>query len=84
MQKGEEARAQFWVLYHGPMLLVQTPETANAMNNIADCLRKHCNEVQLRNLAQPLVAACQKSIEEEWRVTLAPGKAEFFPDATNP
>jgi hypothetical protein len=44
-QKGYEARAQFWIQYHGPMLLVQKPEKAKAIDEIADCLRQHCNEI---------------------------------------
>lgn len=79
-QEGDKARAQFWVQYHGPMLLVQKPETATAMEEIAECLRQRCAETKLRSLLPDLVSAFQKSIREEWKVQLAPGNGKFLPD----
>jgi hypothetical protein len=76
-----QAEAKFWVLYLGPLAIVEDAgiekpigaKVSRAMRGVGDCLsaRPKCDQVELQRQALFLAYACQDSIKATWDVKFA-------------
>jgi hypothetical protein len=62
-EQRRKAEAKFWMLYWGPLVLVETPEVSGAMKKFGECLTGE-TKGDLRNLSLELASALQSSVTQ--------------------
>jgi len=62
-EERRKAEAKFWMLYWGPLVMVESPDVSGAMKNFGKCLRGE-GEGDLRDLSLKLASAFQASLTE--------------------
>ena len=76
MEKWEQARQRFWVLYWGPLSLVESPEVAAEMVKIGEILPKEAGSnpvlpmAQLRPLSYHLAKANRDLVLKSWHIQM--------------
>ena len=73
-QQLEEAKKKFWILYWGPLALVEDREVEASMVQFAETLAKYengtdCRE-ELKNRSLALAHTCRESIGKSWKMEL--------------
>jgi len=68
-QERERAKNKFWMLYEGPLIVVESPSVSGAMKAFGECLEQQSGD--LRDLSRQLSSAIQKSIEEGANIRLS-------------
>jgi len=68
----------FWLLYWGPMALVEDTKVAHAMVQFGDALKADATQAELAIYALELAHACRDSISASWKVTLLPFETARF------
>ena len=76
-EKIERATEEFWMLYFGPMALVEDSEVEKAMVEFGYALTAHVDELrrskdQISKSALSLAVACRDSVSESWKLDLTP------------
>ncbi len=66
----QDAENRFWILYYGPLALVEDKNVENAMVQVAKCLRNDCDKSELKGLSLRLARACRESISDSWSIEL--------------
>jgi hypothetical protein len=66
----KRAKANFWILYSGPLTLVEDKEVRKALVTFGECIKESakCDEQTLRERAETVAAFCRESIGEGWGV----------------
>lgn len=62
VKEREQATNKFWMLYEGPLIVVETPSVSGAMKAFGECLKQPCPN--LRDLSRKLSSAIQHGIQE--------------------
>lgn len=68
----------FWLLYWGPLALVEDSTVTRAMIQFGDALKTNVSQAELKIYALELAHACRDSIAESWKVTLSSVEASRF------
>ena len=66
----QDAENRFWVLYYGPLALVEDKDVESAMVRFSECLSNNCEKRELKGLSLRLARACRESISESWSIEL--------------
>jgi len=67
------AKEKFWILYWGPMLVLEDPKVHKSMNNYAVCMEDPSKcKVPLRELSRELALAASISVGNQWNLVPAP------------
>lgn len=66
----QDAENHFWVLYYGPLALVEDKDVESAMVRFAECLRNNCEKGELKGLSLRLARVCRESISKSWSIEL--------------
>jgi hypothetical protein len=69
-QRHEEEKT-FWMLYWGPLALIEDEEVARAMVKFGDRLDAHADSEELKELSLKLAKSCRQSIGSTWNFPLA-------------
>jgi hypothetical protein len=62
------ARDRFWVLFWGPMSVIEDPEVETAMVNFSEALKKHDRD-SLKASAYQLAHTCRDSLKRDWQIS---------------
>jgi hypothetical protein len=78
--KRKEATNEFWALYQGPMILVETQSVSGAMVQFGNCLDvpDRCGKNQMNSLSRALGTAMADSMGETARMTFAQFQSNQF------
>jgi hypothetical protein len=62
----DSAKVEFWKLYHGPLVILETKALSGAMVAFGNCLdgTESCPESEMRNRALAVSSAIQQAVEE--------------------
>jgi hypothetical protein len=62
----DSAKAEFWKLYHGPLVILETKALSGAMVAFGNCLdgTETCPELEVRSRALAVSSAIQQAVEE--------------------
>jgi len=67
------AREKFWILYWGPMLVLEDPKVHESMNHYAACMEDASKcKAPLRELSRQLALAASVSVGNQWNVVPRP------------
>jgi hypothetical protein len=63
-----QAEARFWVLYWGPLVMVETTEVSGAMKNFGKCLRgeEKCSAYELQSRSLSLASTLEAAMLKTW------------------
>jgi hypothetical protein len=65
----DSAKQRFWILYWGPLTLVEESEVKKMTQEFGNCIRDSaCAESVLKARAEDVAASCRKSIGEGWGI----------------
>jgi hypothetical protein len=66
----KKAKANFWILYSGPLTLFEDRDIRNAVQQFGVCLKESaaCDELTIRERAENIAAFCRQSVGEGWGV----------------
>ncbi len=69
-----QAKEKFWILYSGPLLVLEEPQLQTLVQAYADCLEdtSKCKGASLIQLSQNLAVFAGNSAGNQWRVPAAP------------
>ena len=70
----KKAKANFWILYSGPLTLVEDQDVWNAVKQFGDCVKESakCGETTVREREESIAASCRQSVGGGWGVRLHP------------
>ena len=74
----KHAKVEFWNLYHGKMILVETDEVKNKMINFGTCINNACNRAKLNELLHQLGTAMANSMAATAQMTYEEFSANQF------
>jgi len=69
-----QAKEKFWILYTGPLLVLEEPGLQTLVRAYADCLEdtSKCRGVSLTQLSQNLAIFAGNSVGNQWRTAATP------------
>ena len=73
-----QATTEFWNLYHGKMILVETQEVADGMVRFGSCINSGCNSAKLNEQLHQLATAMANSMAATAQMTYAEFSANQF------
>jgi hypothetical protein len=74
----KRAKTEFWNLYHGRMILVETQEVADGMIRFGNCINSGCNSSKLNEQLHQLATAMANSMAATAQMTYAEFSANQF------
>lgn len=71
--KRDAAEREFWELYEGPLIVVESHSLSGAMKAFGQCLNgsDQCDEAELRNRSRVIGSAVQEAIQESAELRLS-------------
>jgi len=72
------AKTEFWNLYHGKMILVETQEVADGMIRFGNCIKSGCNSTKLNEQLHQLATAMANSMAATAQMTYEEFSANQF------
>jgi hypothetical protein len=79
----ERAKTEFWNLYHGKMILVETQEVADGMIRFGNCIKSGCNSAKLNEQLHQLATAMANSMAATAQMTYEEFSANQFQYISN-
>ena len=73
-----QAKAEFWNLYHGKMILVETQTVAEGMVHFGNCINSGCNNAKLNEQLHQLATAMANSMAATAQMTYEEFSANQF------
>jgi hypothetical protein len=73
-----EARERFWILYEGPLCIIESQGVSGAMVALGKCLDENKCGDGMRALSKNLATAVQDALVESWKLGLADFKDGKF------
>jgi len=69
----DAAEAEFWQLYEGPLIVVESQALSGAMKQFGMCLNgtDHCDDAELRHRSRALASTIQDTIQESAKLRLS-------------
>jgi len=74
----KQATVEFWNLYHGKMILVETDKVAKEMIDFGDCIKGACNRAKLNEQLHRLATAMANSMAATAQMTYEEFSANQF------